>query len=359
MCVPKVMNDSTDTAGKVRKQRPSFLEELREFLDSFPNKAVFLLLTGIWFLAFHLFGNSTFGYTDTNSLFGWLDYDYSQKAGDEHGYLVPFAVLALIWYEKKRFIAVHKETWWPALIVVVIGILIHLVGYRVQQVRISIIGFFLGWYGLMGMVWGKEWLRAVFFPYILFIFCFPIGSLADNISVPLRKISSVITATIANIMGIDVVRRGTMLFNHAKGYEYEVAAACSGLRSLIATLGIGVVYGFLIFKTSWRRGLMVVCAVPLAVAANVTRLLMIIFAAEIFGQKGGMYVHDSTLLSLIPYVVAFIGMAVIGRIFTEEPRSKKKVSKTDDEDRDDEPEDSESEKTPENKDGKKEEKENE
>src|SRR5574344_463355 len=116
------MKDNTDTTGQVQKKRPSLLEELREFLNAFPNKTVFLLLTGIWFLAFHLFGNSTFGYTNTDSLFGWLDYDYSQKAGDEHGYLVPLAVLALIWYEKKRFIAVHKETWWPALTLVVVGI---------------------------------------------------------------------------------------------------------------------------------------------------------------------------------------------------------------------------------------------
>lgn len=350
------MKDNTDTTGQVQKKRPSLLEELREFLNAFPNKTVFLLLTGIWFLAFHLFGNSTFGYTNTDSLFGWLDYDYSQKAGDEHGYLVPLAVLALIWYEKKRFIAVHKETWWPALTLVVVGILIHLVGYRVQQVRISLIGFFLGWYGLMGMVWGKAWMRAVFFPYILFLFCFPIGSLVDNISVPLRKISSIITATIANLLGMDVSRQGTVLFNQTKGYEYEVAAACSGLRSLIATLGIGVVYGFLIFKTSWRRGLMVLSAIPLAVAANVTRLLMIILAAEVFGQKGGMYVHDSSLLSLIPYVVAFIGMAIIGRIFTEERKPKKVLPTPTEEEWEEEPEEAKPVKTSDNKEATKEEK---
>ena len=37
---------------------------------------------------------------------------------------------------------------------------------------------------------------------------------------------------------------------------------------------------------------MVLSAIPLAVAANVTRLMMIIFAGEIFGQEGGTYVRQ-------------------------------------------------------------------
>ncbi len=312
------MKENAEKEKKRTQPRPSFQEELKEFLNSFPDKWLFLVLTGLWFLIFHLFGNSTFGYTDTNSLFGWLHYDYSQEASDEHGYLVPFAVLGLIWYEKKRFLSVKKEQCWPAITIVLVGILIHLIGYRIQQVRISLIGFFVGWYGITGMIWGRQWLRAVFFPYVLFIFCFPIGTLADRISVPLRIYSSTITGWIANALGMDVVRQGTMLSNPVKGYDYEVAAACSGLRSLIATLGIAVVYGFLTFKTSWRRALMVFSAIPLAVAANVTRLLMIIFAGEIAGQKAGMYVHDSSVLSMIPYFVAFVGMYFIARLFRED-----------------------------------------
>lgn len=96
------MKEKTDleTPGQERKKRPPLKEELSRFLGTFPDKVLFLTLTGLWFLLFHLFGNSTFGYTDTSSLFGWLNYDYGMKAGDEHGYLVPFAFLALIWYEK-------------------------------------------------------------------------------------------------------------------------------------------------------------------------------------------------------------------------------------------------------------------
>ena len=315
-------NAKVEDAGNIphtkkREKRPSFGDDLREMLQSFPCLWAFVLLSVAWFALLHFFGNATLGYVNTDSLFGWLNNNYEQEAGDEHGYLVPVAILGLIWMERRRFIQTPKQTWPLAGIIVLIGILLHLVGYRIQQTRISAAGFFIGWYGISGLLWGKQWLKAVFFPYILFIFCIPLGGLADSVSLPLRMLSSGITEHISQLLGIDVVRQGTMLFNPAKGYEYEVAAACSGLRSLIATLFLAVVYGFLIFKTSWRRAVMVLSGVPLAVAANVTRLLMIIIAGEIWGQKGGMYVHDSSILSLIPYLIAFIGMAILACLLSE------------------------------------------
>lgn len=278
-----------------------------------------LAITSIlWFLLFHFLGNSTFGYTDTNSLFGWLDYDYGMKAGDEHGYLVPIAFLALLYMERDRLRAIPRKPNWLPIILLIAGVVIHLLGYRVQQVRISVIGFFIGWYGIIGLTCGLQLMRAIFFPYVLFVFCFPLGTLADTISFPLRLMATTITATVSHILGVDVVQVGTMLFNKAKGYEYEVAAACSGLRSLIATLFLSTIYAFLTFKDvktwqglTWRRIVLILSAFPLAVAANVFRLMMIIFAAEIWGQKGGAYVHDSSVLSMLPYIPAFLGMMVV------------------------------------------------
>ncbi len=35
-------------------------------------------------------------------------------------------------------------------------------------------------------------------------------------------------------------------------------------------------------------------------------------AAEAFGQKAGNWVHDNSLLSLLPYVPAFLGLGALG-----------------------------------------------
>jgi cadmium resistance protein CadD (predicted permease) len=56
----------------------------------------------------------------------------------------------------------------------------------------------------------------------------------------------------------------------------------------------------------------------LAVAANVLRLLSIIIASEVFNASVGKFVHESSWISLLPYVPAIIGMLVLGHWLRED-----------------------------------------
>jgi exosortase/archaeosortase family protein len=55
-------------------------------------------------------------------------------------------------------------------------------------------------------------------------------------------------------------------------------------------------------------------AFPFAVLGNLARMFFIIVAAEIGGQKWGNYVHESSVISLVPYLPAIIGLLVVGRL---------------------------------------------
>ena len=115
----------------------------------------------VW-VFFHLLGNSTFGYMETPSLFGWMNYAYNSQEDDRHGKLIPLVVLALLLVKRRELTAVLKAPWWPALVVVVAGLLLHVAGYISQQ-AISILAFFL--LGLPGVYSGWRWaglLRALF-----------------------------------------------------------------------------------------------------------------------------------------------------------------------------------------------------
>ena len=132
-----------------------------------------------------------------------------------------------------------------------------------------------------------------------------------------------LVAWISNyVLQIDVVRVGTALMDPSGAYQYDVAAACSGIRSLFATIAVAIIYAMLCFRPWWKRGVLIASAVPLAVLGNTIRMLSIIIAAEIWGQAGGSYVHDGGpygILSLLPYVAAFGGLMLLGHWLRESP----------------------------------------
>jgi exosortase len=314
------------------------LEDFRiEFLECWhrlPNKGLFLILLAAWLALFQFLGNATLGYIKSPSLLKWMAsvYGASTDAGssdDSQGMLIPFVVLALFWWKRKRLLALPLNIWWPGLFLLGLALGLHLAGYMGQQPRISIVALFAGIFSLMGLAWGPKWLREGFFPFFLFVFCVPIGYFAVPLTFPLRLlVCRVVEFICGNILAIDVRVEGTQIFDPTHRYQYEVAAACSGMRSLIATLAVAVIYAMVSFRTWWKRGLLMASALPLAVCGNVVRMLTIVIAAEIGGQEWGNYIHEGGpfgVFSLLPYIPAFAGLMLLGH-WLREPHASDPVT---------------------------------
>ncbi len=312
---------------KNAEPRLSLAAEIASVWRELPNRALLLGLLGAWVALFHFLGNSTLGYVNTPSLFGWWTWTMSMTPDEEHAWLIPFAVVGLLWARREEVLKLDLKAWWPALFVLLFAMLLHVGGYMIQQSRLSVAAFFLGIYALIGLMWGRKWMWAALFPFSLFVFCVPMGAGATEIvTFPLRMLATQITAILCNtILGINVVQNGTQLYDAAGSYQYEVAAACSGIRSLTAILAFSVIYAYISFKMTWRRLSMVAAAFPLAVVANVFRLVLIVIAAEAFGQNAGNYVHESTLFSLVPYLPALAGIFAFGWWLSEDKKSPQPI----------------------------------
>jgi exosortase len=305
------------------KAKP-FATEFRELWDALPNKGLFFTLLAAWLLMFHLVGNSTFGYWNTPSLLKWLVIAYdvpSFGSDDSHGFFMPFVVLALLWWKRDELVAVPKRTWWPGLVLLALALLLHVFGYLLQQPRVSIVSLFAGLYCLTGLVWGWRWMTATFFPVVLLSFCLPVASISEPITFPLRMIVTKLSVGIGhNLLGIDVVRDGSRIFDSARTFQYDVAPACSGIRSLTSLLALTTIYGFVTFKTWWKQLTMVLLAVPLAIAGNVARITGVIVAAEAFGHDAGVFVEQK--LGFVTFLVAIGGVLLAGH-FLREPATRK------------------------------------
>lgn len=290
--------------------------ELADAWRRLPCKGPFLLALTVWVALFHFLGNSTLGYVETHSLFGWLNWVYRVTPDESHGRLIPFVVAGLFWWKRRLLLDLPKSVWFPALGLVAAGLFLHIGGYVVQQARLSVLGFLIGTYGMIGLYWGWPVMRHSFFPFFLLVFCMPLGTLAQEITVPLRLLVSYISVGLSQLaLGIDVIRNGTEIFSPDGTFQYDVAPACSGIRSLITILVLTIIYGFMSFTTWWKRGLTIGIAIPLAVVGNVVRITGVIVVAEAFGQDAGLLFHDYA--GFVTFGLAFAGVLTLGYFLGE------------------------------------------
>ncbi|MDB4796731.1 exosortase/archaeosortase family protein [bacterium] len=306
------------TNEKTVDQKPGFLEEFTAFWRVLPNKEIFIVLGVCWVALFHFLGNSTFGYVDTGSIFSWMYNSFNAPdSEDSHGNLIPFVVLALIWWKRDILVEIELKQWRMAFPLIVVAIILHLFGFVAQQPRISVVALFLGLYGIMGLCWGPKWMRNIFFPYFLLAFCVPIGSMADIITFPLRILVTQISVGFASgVLQLDIIREGTLIFDGDRSFQFDVAPACSGIRSLITLFALTTIYGFVSYKAFWRRGVMMLASVPLAILGNVLRITTVIVVGDVYGMKAGVAIEQK--LGFLTFLVAIIGIMVLGHFLNEE-----------------------------------------
>ena len=293
--------------------------DTREGWQRLPSKVFFFTLLAAWLLLFQFWGNSILGYVHTASLFAWLNEAYNSAGAVEdsgHGNFMPFLVIGIFWWKRKELLALPLQTWWPGILILAAALVLHIAAYVVQQPVLSVVALFAGIYALMGLAWGRAWLRHSSYPFFLFVFSIPLASHLNFILFPLRLLVTWLVEMFAHLVGINIIRHGTQLMDPSGNFQYEVAAACGGMRSLVAIFLLATVYAFGVFRAPGQRIFLMAMALPFAVLGNLVRLLCIILAAEMGGQEWGNYVHEGGpggVFSLLPYIPGIIGLIWVGR----------------------------------------------
>jgi exosortase len=228
-------------------------------------------------------------------------------------------VAGLLVWKRQDLIPIPKRLWWPGLLLVAGALAVHVAGYAVQQARVSIVALVVGFYGLTGLFWGRAWLRHSFFPMFLLLFLVPISSVSDGITLPLRLLATKLSVAFAHTgLGIEVYENGAQILGPAGAPLYEVAPACSGIRSLMSMTVLMLIYGFLTFRTTWRRLVLLASSVPVAIAGNVLRLIIVITVGEAFGEAQAVAVEQK--LGFVTFALGIGCMLLLGHWLREPDR---------------------------------------
>jgi len=246
-------------------------------------------------VVWQFWGNAVRGYIDTSSVFWWWGWQwFNPDSETQHGPIILALAGWVFWRNLKQAEGDGRRqdsALVPAIIAMVGGLGIHLLGYAVQQTRISIFALLIFSWGVMRLAGGVKWGRAAAFPLALLLFAVPMGAL-DSVGFHLRVLVIATTEVLVNAIGIEVVRNGTQLFSPDGNYQYDVAAACSGVRSLMALLALSALVGYFGLRSNrWRLGVFLL-AFPLTVVGNVVRISGIVLAGEWLGQEAGEFLHD-------------------------------------------------------------------
>lgn len=277
------MNQNDLAASRVSKVTPGLF---------FVIASILLVFIG---LMYHFQGTSTIQVADRNSrsLWDWLWHVWHHEVFDvSHGPLVPFLSCFLIYWNRKKISAEPLGMTWAALMGIALALLMHWVGMRGAQPRLSVLSLILLLWSLACLFIGWKKARLLIFPAAILIFMIPFNFLEQQVAFPLRLMVTDASVVIAKLLGISVRKVGSQIFDAGGRFQYDVAAACSGIRSLTTLLCIGAVFGYLTQEKGWKRLILFLAAIPLAVLGNIVRVSLIIIAADWFGQGAGKKVHD-------------------------------------------------------------------
>ena len=209
-----------------------------------------------------------------------LPFYFSDPIEDlSYGWYVPFFSLYVLWVERRKIRESLGEPSPAGMLFALPFLFIGFIGARGGQVRFELIGFVGTLLAIAWTFFGRRTAKAVFFPCVFLLFCTPIQSYLNGLTVALRMFAVSVSHSVLSGCGLDLVRQGTMLSSADGAFGIDIAAPCSGLRSLFAMLALTAGYAYFNQPTWLRRGLLVGLSVPLAIFGNVIRVLTIAFIA--------------------------------------------------------------------------------
>ncbi|WP_395748091.1 exosortase/archaeosortase family protein [Prosthecobacter sp.] len=236
----------------------------------------------------------------------------------QHGALMPFIAGYLMWLRRKEMAQMPASSSRWGLVLVVMALFFYFAGFRANH-------FYSGYCGIMMLIAGASlWLegrqrsRAGLFAWLMLGFMWPLPFLEESIGYQMRLLMVKSTGFVLNGIGVESLISGTALqsmpnleLGRKAGelFSVGVAAPCSGMRSLFALLVVGALFSYFRQRVLWRRLALFSTILPIAILANMVRILILIFSAMAFGQKwaiGGATEKEGSAFHELTGIVVFL-----------------------------------------------------
>jgi exosortase B len=217
-----------------------------------------------------------------------------------HGPIILAVVAWLTWRQRA---ALAGETGQRAPlaggVLLVSGLLFYAVG-RSQGIALFEVGSHIPVLaGTVLLLLGRRALARLWFPLLFLLFLVPLpGFVIYAITGPLKSFVSQIVESVLYGLGYPIARAGVVLT--IGQYQLLIADACSGLNSIFSLAALGFLYLYLTASRNLgRTALLLASIVPIALATNLIRVLVLILVTFHLGDEAGQsFFHGSAGMAL-------------------------------------------------------------
>ncbi|MBI5417741.1 exosortase [Candidatus Poribacteria bacterium] len=247
-----------------------------------------------------------------------------------HAYFILPISLYLVWQKRDQLKQIYKEqspsTNLYAFILFTISIMLFIFGWRRDFLVITSISLIPALFTLVIFIYGKDVAKALSFPiFYLLLLVPPPLSILDSITLPMRYGISVATQIILNFFNYPITREGLLLL--IGGHQIYMGAPCSGFRSLITIISLGLVYAYINKGTIKKKIILIIAVIPLALLGNLIRVMSMCLFTFYFGENiAQQYFHDySGIVMFILVTLGLMGMeSLLDKIMLSDEMSRGK-----------------------------------
>ncbi|WP_422930969.1 exosortase/archaeosortase family protein [Singulisphaera sp. PoT] len=201
-------------------------------------------------------------------------YAWTTDENYSHGFLVPFISLYFANLAYKRGPISTKGGVGLGLFMLAVSLFGRLVMVLLPIPFLGDLAFLLGVAGVCALIGGTQALRRYGFAIFFLIFMVPLPiALYTKFASPLQLLASQIATVVLNATGVPALCEGNMM-SLPGGIQMFVAEACSGMRQLTGFLALTAAVAYLSGRPGWYRVAVILSAIPIAITANVTRVIL-------------------------------------------------------------------------------------
>lgn len=281
------------------------------------------LVLGLLYLMFHQLGAPANWQKAQRSTIVWmvLRWYTTRALGDAYyvlGWAVPLTVVVLLWRRRRQLMAAPKETYWPAVPLLIGLLVVHWMGVRTDHHRLSVIALF-------GLCWviplylaGRRVARLLILPCAFLFFLMPWNFL-DGALLRVRAVATRCANLLLNGLGFETQVQGFQIVAVDEGLVVGLLASAVSVGAAVTVLFFTLLLVLSIRRPTGWRIVVLISSGPAFLAAQALLLIALVLAGSATGSSAVFEERSALQMALVVglSMVLVAGVDAAGRFWWE------------------------------------------